>query len=198
MVQGQAIALFGTPLTPAQMRQLLRATGEAQVVSDAGDGRIGPRPQVAAAIAAIESVRTDEPAVIAPSIPRVEGTTPAPVPVAPAVQGPPVTTPVAAQVVARKVAASVRAAALRAPLARLDRRTGRLTLALRNLAPSARITVNGARRSPVKGALVVTTKGAGRVVVRITAPRRAGVTYRPARFVITIPKSGAPRVRRTS
>jgi len=194
VVQGQAIARFGKPLTPAQMRVLLRATGEAQVVTDAGDGRIGPRPQVAAAIAAIDSVRTDEPAVIAPSIPRVEGTTPAPTPVPPATQTPPGTTPVATSAGAHQSTPAVKAAALRAPLARIDRRTARLTLTLRNLAPSARITVNGKRKAPVKGALLVTTAGARTFVVRITAPRRAGVTYRPARFVITIPRSGAPRV----
>ncbi len=198
VVQGAAIAHFGEPLTPAQMRLLLRATGQAQVVPAAGDGSIGPRPQVAAAIAALDSVRTDQPAVIAPSIPRAPDTTPAPTPVAPAAPTPPVIASASAPAAGRRATRSVKAAAPRAPLARFDRRTSRLTLRLRKLAPRARVTVNGKRRAPVRGALVVVTKGARTFLVKVTAPRRARVTYRPARFIITVPKRGAPRVRRAS
>ena len=198
VVQGAAIARFGEPLTPAQMRGLLRATGEAQVVPGTGDGSIGPRPQVAAAIAALDSVRAHEPAVVAPSIPHVQGTTPPPTPVAPAAPTSPVITSAAAPVAGHRARLSVRAAAPRAPRARFHRRTARLTLRLRKLAPRARVTVNGKRRAPVRGALVVATKGRRIFLVKVTAPRRAGVAYRPARFIITIPKRGAPRVRRAS
>ena len=54
VVQGEAIARFGSPLTPAQMRTLLVTTGRPQVMADPADGAIGPRPQVGAAIDAID------------------------------------------------------------------------------------------------------------------------------------------------
>ena len=48
-LQSGAISLTGSPLTPAQVRSLLIATGLPQ--AQASDGAIGPRPQVDAALA---------------------------------------------------------------------------------------------------------------------------------------------------
>ena len=57
VIQGEAMARFGAPLTPYEMRTLLVETGLPQVVAESDDGNIGPRPQIAAAIEAIPSVR---------------------------------------------------------------------------------------------------------------------------------------------
>ena len=57
------------------------------------------------------------------------------------------------------------------------------------------MTVNGRRLAPTRGAVALTGVRPRTYLVRVTAPPRAGRTYRPARFVITIPARGAPRVR---
>ena len=195
LVQGAAIARDGAPLTPYEIRTLLVETGLPQ--SGAGDGGIGPRPQVAAAIAAIASVRgrtaAPAPTPTTPVVPAAPG----PVPVVPATgagsPAPVVTTP-APLVVAPGVVAA-QPAARRTPLARLDRRRARLVVSLRGLAPGARVTVNGRARRVVRGAVVVTGVRPRTYLVRVTAPPRAGRTYRPARFAISVPVRGAPRVR---
>ena len=200
VVQAEAIARFGEPLTPYEVRTLLVETGLPQVMAESGDGNIGPRPQVAAAIAGIAAVRGRVPAPAPTPTTPTPPAAPAPAPAAPATAAAPVATPVATALPVplaggtTVVVPSV-AAAGRAPVARLDRRTGRLTITLRGLAPGARVAVNGRRVALTRGAVALTGVRPRTYLVRVTAPARAGRTYRPARFIITIPARGAPRVR---
>jgi subtilisin family serine protease len=55
VLQGVAIQLLDRPLTPAEMRQILKDTGSPQV-GDAEDEWIGPRPNLKSAIAALDAL----------------------------------------------------------------------------------------------------------------------------------------------
>lgn len=193
-VQGAAIARFGSPLTPDEVTTLLEETGLPQVGAP-GDGSIGPRPQVAAAIDAIASVRGRVPAT--PPTPQiVPPATTAPVPVAPATGAAAPASVLATPTTATKTAVPVVVPAARlTPLARFERRAARLVISLRRLAPGARVTVNGRRVALRAGTVVLTRVRPRTFVVRVTAPPRAGRTYRPTRFTVTVPARGAARVR---
>ncbi len=182
VVQSAEIARDGTPLTPAQLRDLLVATGTEQ--SRPADGHIGPRPFVAAAIASLGDL---------PPPPPPSGQVPPPAssgPVVPAV--PPVPPPVPA-------APAVAAAATPVPAARalrvgIDRARGRLTLRLRGLAPRAVVRV-GARRVRVVGGRAVLRRAVrGTFVVRVSAPSRSGAGVAVVAFRVTLPARGAARV----
>ncbi len=160
-----------------------------------GDGSIGPRPQVAAAIDAIASVRGRVPAT--PPTPQiVPPATTVPVPVAPATgAATPASVLVTPTTATKTAVAAVVPAARLTPLARFERRAARLVISLRRLAPGARVTVNGRRVALRAGTVVLTRVRPRTFVVRVTAPPRAGRTYRPTRFTVTIPARGAARVR---
>ncbi|MGD9570437.1 MAG: S8 family serine peptidase [Thermoleophilia bacterium] len=195
-VQSAEIARDGTPLTPAEVRDLLVATGTPQV-SAGVDGLIGPRPDVAAAIAALPALGvmpkpptavTPIPVAPAPSAPATPGD-PAPQPAPPAAPA----APVAPAAPAARTATTPAAASGLA--ARLDRRAGRLTLRLSRLAPRAVVRVAG-RRVAVRGGRAVVRLSARTLVVRVTAPARAGVRPRAVSYRVIIPARGAPRVLR--
>lgn len=177
-LQGRVIAQRGTPLTPAEVRSVLRDTGLPQLAplgTDPASQNIGPRPQVAAALAALSAgpppSSVDGGSVTQPVDPA--GTTPL-VPAPPA----------------------VRAAATRPPAAarlsvRLDRRGHRLTARLRGLARSAVVRVGSRRVTLRGGVLVLRGIRPGRLVVRVT-----GGGHRAVAFRITVPVSGAVRVQK--
>lgn len=195
-LQGAAIAERGVPLTPAQVRDLLVATGTPQA-DPVADGTIGPRPDVAAAVAALPPA-PPEPAPPAsqggdapPPPPAGSGVVPAapppepavlPMPSAPAVAG---SSAVASRPVARP--------ALRRLRARLDRRSGRLRLRLAGLAPRATVKVGQARARVVRGRVLV--RRPRRVfLVRVNARATATRRYRPSVFRVVIRRTGAPHV----
>ncbi len=199
VIQGEALARLGAPLTPYEVRTLLVETGLPQVMGAAGDGNIGPRPQVAAALEGLEGVRGRPPAPAPTPATPTPPAAPVPTPVAPASGVPapaaPVATTPAPVSPASRPAPRPIAAAARAPRARLARRAARLRLSMRGLAPRARVTVNGRRVHPKRGVVVLTKVRTRTYLVRVTAPPRAGRTYRPVRFTVTVPARGAPRVR---
>lgn len=177
-LQGIVIGHGRPPLTPAQVRDALIATGRPQV--SLGGDPIGPRPQVAAAAAMALGTVPPQPA---PGGGVAPGSAPPPAsgagePPASSGDGP----------------ATARRPALGGLSARLDRRSRRLTVGVRGLAPRAVVTVDGRRVRVARGVIVLAGVHPGRLVVRASAPSRPGVAYRPARYVIVVPRSGPARV----
>ena len=174
-LQSGAISLTGSPLTPAQVRSLLIATGLPQ--AQASDGAIGPRPQVDAALASLSGAPppADDAAPVAPA-PVV-----AP-PSAPRSRRSPRSSP------GDPLPAATGAAAV------FRRRAGTLVVRLKGLARGATVTV-GARRARLSaGRVTLTGVRPGRIVLTIAPPARSGARYRPVRLVIVIPVTGPPRV----
>ncbi len=199
-VQSAEIARDGTPLTPAQVREVLVSTGTPQA-SVALDGVIGPRPDVAAAVAALPSIGgVPKPPVVVPPVPvtpvpttPVPGTgdvTPDPAP--PATPSAPAAPAAPAGPTARAATAPAAATGL---AARADRRAKRLTLTLSGLAPRAVVRVAG-RKVTVRSGRVSLPLAARTLVVRVTAAARAGVTPRAVSYRVVVPARGAPRVAR--
>lgn len=178
-LQGLVMAQGRPPLTPAQVRAALIATGRPQVSLDGEP--IGPRPQVAAAAAMV--LDTGGPPQPAPG----GGVSPGPAPPPATGAGGPPAPPGGGSATARRPA-------LAGLAARLDRRSGRLTIRVRGLAPRAVVTVGARRVRVARGAIVLAGVRPGRLVVRASAPSRRGVAYRPARYVIVVPRSGPARV----
>ncbi|WP_217914589.1 S8 family serine peptidase [Miltoncostaea marina] len=198
VVQSAEIARDGTPLTPAEVRDLLVATGAPQVAPE--EGRIGPRPDVAAAVARLGAGLPASPPAGEPAPP------PSPPPAPPAPATAPAVTAVAPAAGAagarvRGARAVRRVAAVRRVRASVDRRAGRLVLRLSGLAPRATVRVGGRRVRVARGRAVVRDPrlrraATRRLIVTVTAPRRAGVTYAGARMRVVVPPRGAPRVAR--
>jgi hypothetical protein len=171
-LQGLAIAAAGAPLSPVAVRAALVTTGLPQAAPAAEP--IGPRPQVAAAAG-----------LIGPVEPPAGGDPPAPEPA-------PARAP--ARTAAARAQPAVRPAA-RAARVRLDRRGGTLTVTLRGLARRAVVFVAGRRVRVARGGRVVLAiLTARRFALVVGAPARAGVTFTPVRFVITVPPTGRARV----
>jgi hypothetical protein len=171
-LQGLAIGGAGAPLAPAAARAALVGTGQPQ--AGAAAEWIGPRPQVAAAAG-----------VIGPVEPPSGEDRPAPAPAA-----------APARAVAPRAQPTERPAA-RAARVRLDRRAGTLTITLRGLARRA-VAFAGGRRVRIAsgGRIVLAVLTPRRFVLVVGAPRRAGLSYTPVRFVVTVPPRGPARVAR--
>jgi hypothetical protein len=86
------------------------------------------------------------------------------------------------------------APAVKSVSAGLRRRSGTLVIRLKGLARSATVTVAGRRTRVVGGLVVVSRVRVGRLVVRVSAPRRAGVSYSTVRLRVVVPARGAARV----
>lgn len=189
VVQGEAVARTGEPLTPAQMREALIGTGLPQA-AEGPEGiplrNIGPRPQVSAAIEALGAPQPP-PAVPGGGTPAVV-VTPAPV------TGTPVPAPFTVGTVQSVPAPPSTADAVRSLSATYARRGGRLVVRFRFAAPRA-VARLGARRVSVRaGRVVLRGIRPGRFVLRVSAPARNGTTYRVIGFRITVTRSGAVRV----
>ena len=194
VLQAEAIRRTGAPLSPAEVRELLVATGlpQAQTPGDenAEPQNIGPRPQIDDALAALGDALVPPPSVpdgavgVAP-----EPAVPAPV-AAPVVVAPPATT------AAARAAVTARVPAARGLATRYDRRARRLVVTLRGAAPRAVVEVGGRRVAVRAGTLVLRNVGPGQIVLRVSAPARAGVTYARTGFRITVRPSAPVRVGR--
>ena len=184
VLQGAEIARDGTPLVPAEVRATLIATGTPQV--EPSGTPIGPRPDVSRAIAALPTVGIPPP-------PPPDASPPEPRPATPAVVLP---VPVPADAtVAGGLAPTLRTLVpVRSLAARLDRRASRVTLRLRGLARGAVVRIGGRRVGVARGAVLLRGVRPRKLIVTVTVPGRAGVVYRGARFRVTIPARGAPRV----
>lgn len=203
--QSLARARFGAPLDPRVVRRRLVQTGLPQ--RDPASGSIGPRPQIENALPPPPDPDAGAPTDPAPAAPTPAAPVPAP---APAVPIAPIATPPVPQTAAapRTVApagggsggrTTVRTAALRLdPAAR--RLTARMSrgdrLELRFGGLPARATVRvGARRVPVVGGrAAVAVRPGVTLLVRVTAPRRGNVAYRPSVFRVRVDGAGAVRV----
>lgn len=182
VLQGAVKAQRGTPLTPAQVRDVLRGTGLPQASApgiDPASENIGPRPQVAAALAALSV--TPPPSSDPDTRPAFSGGADVtPVPVAPDARATGVFT-----------GPRLTPAATGMTLG-LDRRRHRLTVRLRGAARSAIVRVGTRRVTLRNGVLVLRGVRPGRIVVRVAA----GAGYRAVAFRVSVPVSGAPRVAR--
>ncbi len=187
LVQGAEIARDGTPLTPAQVRALLVATGTPQ--AGPGGGAIGPRPDVADAIAALADLETEAPPAPGPDAPPAVDA-PAPPPPAPPLEpAPPAPPAPVAPALATSAPRTVPAAT--GLTVRADRRARTLTLRFAGLAPRAVVRVGGRAVRMRAGRVVVRLpRAATRVVV--TAPPRAGVRRRAAVWRVVVPERGRP------
>jgi hypothetical protein len=174
-VQSGAIAQHGAPLTPAQVRTLLIQTGLRQ--ADPGDGVIGPRPQVDAALLRLAGAPPPADPDLPSSTPESSAGAPV-VPAAPAV---------------RTAATTMRSAAS-AVTARYARRGGRLTITLKGLAKGAKVTARGRAAKVVGGRIVLRKLKPGRIVVVVTPPARLRATVTPLRVVVVVAPSGEARV----
>ena len=173
-LQSAAIAQGRPPLTPDQVRAILRQTGAAQ--QGRTDRPIGPRPQVAAAIASLDGV----PPPGASPVPGASGPLgPGTGAVVPVISG---TADRPPKAVASRVTA------------RYAKAGGRLTIALRGLAKGAKVTVRGRAVKVVRGTVVLRKVKPGRLLVVVTPPARLKGAYRPVRVVVVIAPSGAARV----
>ena len=172
-LQSAAIAQGRPRLTPDQVRAILRQTGAAQ--QGRTDRPIGPRPQVAAAIAALDGVPPPGATPAAPTGPVGPGTAT----VVPVISGtadrPP--KPAASRVTARYAKAG-----------------GRLTIVLRGLAKGAKVTVAGRSVKVVRGKVLLRKVKPGRIVVVVTPPARLKGTYKVLRVVVVVAPSGAARI----
>lgn len=186
VLQGEVIARTGSPLTPAAMREALVSSGLPQETAEGSPVRnIGPRPQVAAALAALAVAQPP------PAVPG--GGTPPPSVAAPAPAPAPVPAPF---VVGAASSAATPADAVRGLGVGYRHRGGRLVVTLRSAAPGATARL-GARRVAVRsGRIVLTGVRPGRLVLRVSAPARSGVSYRAVGFRITITSRGAVTVAR--
>jgi hypothetical protein len=155
------------------VRAVLRQTGAPQ--QGRTDRPIGPRPQVASAVASLDGVPPPGAAPAAPSGPLGPGSTT----LVPVISGtadrPP--KPAASRVTARYAKAG-----------------GRLTIALRGLAKGATVAVGGRRAKVVNGRVVLRRVKPGRLVVVVTPPARLLGTYKVLRVVVVVARSGAVRV----
>lgn len=168
VLQSESEARTGVRLTPAQVRDRLVATGLPQE-GVAGDP-IGPRPQVAAALADADP----------PAPPPAAGPPPQ-TPAAPAAPPPPASSP------GRPAARAARAILVRRPPA--------LMLRFAGLAPGSRVRAAGRVLRPAGGRVVLRRPpAAGRLVVRVTPPPGAGL--REARFSVMLRRGGRVTVRR--
>jgi hypothetical protein len=194
VLQGAAITRTGAPLTPAALRDLLVDTGLPQVPSpgdeNAGVQNIGPRPQIAAALAALRS-QPPPPAVpgpVAPApTPTTTGTpaTPTPAPFttgAITAPGPPAT------------ASATKA--VRGLSTHFDRASRRLVVHLRGAVSTAIVRVGARRVRLDHGRLVLRNVAPGRFVLRVSAAPKGGVRYRAVAFRITVSVRGDVRVTR--
>lgn len=173
-LQSAAMAQGRAPLTPDQVRAVLRQTGASQQGST--DRPIGPRPQVAAAIASLDGV----PPPGASRVPGVSGPVgPGTGPVLPVISGtadrPP--RPAASRITVRYAKAG-----------------GRLTISLRGLAKGARVTVGGRPGKVVRGRVTLRGVRPGRLVMTVTPPARLKGVYRAVRAVVVIAPSGTARL----
>lgn len=194
VLQSAAIARTGAPMTPAALRDLLVDTGLPQVPSpgdeNAGTQNIGPRPQIAVALASLTS-QPPPPAVPGPVAPATPVTTPgSAVTPAPAPFAPGATSASAAPTKA------VVAKAVRGLSTRFDRASRRLVVHLRGAVSSATVSVGGRRVRLDHGRLVLRNVAPGRFVLRVSATPKGGARYREVAFRITVPVRGAVRVTR--
>ena len=172
-LQSAAIAQGRPRLTPDQVRAILRQTGAAQ--QGRTDRPIGPRPQVAAAIAALDGVPPPGATPAPPSGPVGPGTATAVPVISGTADRPP--KPAASRVTARYAKAG-----------------GRLTIVLRGLAKGAKVTVAGRSVKVVRGKVLLRKVKPGRIVVVVTPPARLKGTYKVLRVVVVVAPSGAARV----
>ena len=171
-LQSGAIARTGSPLSPAAVRALLVTTGLPQTGPE--DGAIGPRPQVDAALDVLPDVPAPPPVDSGASTVASSSTPPRP---------------------ARPAVGTARTApAVGSVSAVIQRRAGKLVIRLKGLARAATVIVAGRRMRVVGGTVVVSRTRAGSVVLKVTAPRRARVSYSAVRVRIVVPARGAPRV----
>ena len=182
-LQAGVIARRGTPLTPAQVRTVLRSTGLAQAAPSgaAAADNIGPRPQVSAALAALAAgppPSSPDDAVVTAPVDTAGARLPVPAPPGGRVGGATVVPTLAPAAAGLSI--------------RLDRAHRRLTVRLRGAARSAVVRV-GRRIVKLRGGVVV-LRGVrpGRIVVRVSA----GAGHRAVAFRITVPVNGAPDVAR--
>jgi hypothetical protein len=175
-LQSGAIAQRGAPLTPAQVRTLLVQTGLRQV--SPGDGVIGPRPQVDAALLRLAGAPP-------PADPDLPSPTPESSPGAPVVPAAPAV---------RNAATATRSPAASTITARYARRGGRLTITLRGLVKGAKVTARGRAVKVVRGRVVLKRLKPGRIVVVVTPPARLRASFAPLRVVVVVAPSGRARV----
>lgn len=175
-LQSQVIAEGRAPLTPTEVRAILRSTGAPQ--KGRPDRPIGPRPQVAAAIASLADVPPP-------------GATPSP-PTGPLGTG--AAAPRAVPVIARVPDRPPRRAAARSVTARYAKAGGRLTIRFRGLAKGAKVTARGRRAKVVRNRIVLKRVRPGRFVVLIRPPARLRARYTVLRVVVVVPKRGTARV----
>ena len=194
VLQEIAVAERGAPLTPAEVRRILVATGTPQAPPAEGPATpIGPRPQVAAAAEVIPPVE--------PTVPPANGdvVVPPPPPATPGTVAPP---PVPTAAAPRPRPAGIATAskrlrpASRSLAARLDRRRGRLTIAVRGLAPRAVVRIGSRVKKARRGRIVLRRTRPGRILVRVSAPPRRGVAVRSTAYRVTIPRKGPSKVAR--
>ncbi|MGD9696390.1 MAG: S8 family serine peptidase [Thermoleophilia bacterium] len=168
-LQGLSLTQRGGMLDPAQVREAIVATGLPQA---AGEPRIGPRPQVAAAAEYALRLPAHATASVRPAVDERN----------------PATESSGAVLASRPVVTRVRASF----------RRGVLVVTLRDLAPRAVVRVAGKRVRAPAGRAVVRGLRAGRLKLTVTAPRRADVGYRAAAYTLTVKAAGAVRVARAS
>jgi len=161
------------PLEPAQVRAILRQTGTPQ--QGRTDRPIGPRPQVAAAIAALDGVPPPGGAPSEPTGPLGTGSGR----VAPVISG---------------VPDRPRKAAARAVTARYVKAGGKLTIRFRGLAKGAKVTARGHRAKVVRNAVVLTRVKPGRLVVLVTPPARLRARLTALKVVVVVSPRGTARV----
>ncbi len=192
MLQGEAVARTGAPLTPARMRDLLVSTGLPQVPTpgdeNVGPQDIGPRPQVDDALAALGS-----PPQPPPSVPDAILAPPSGATAAPAASAP---TPAPFAIGGLDHPRREGPARRRGPLhpLRPARRACWWSICA-GWRPRRVVRVGGRRVAVRAGRIVLQGVRPGRTVLRVSAPaRRAGATYSPVAFRITIPVRAPVRV----
>lgn len=176
-LQSAAIAQGREPLTPDQVRAILRQTGAPQQGSTGTDRPIGPRPQVAAAVASLDGVPP-------PGGSPVPAPSPGPLgaggsPIVPVISG---------------TADRPPRAAASAVTARYAKAGGRLTIRFRGLAEGAKVTARGHRVRVVRNALVLKRVRPGRFVVVVTPPAGLRARYATVKVVVVVSARGSARV----
>lgn len=170
-LQSEVIAQGRAPLTPAQVRALLQSTGAPQ--QGRADRPIGPRPQVAAAVAALDGV---PPPGADPAPAATPPLGPSSTPVVPVISG----------TADRPAAAAV--------TARYAKRGGRLTIALKGMVKGAKVTARGKAAKVVRGRIVLTRVKPGRFVVVVRPPAKLRARYRAVTVVVVVAPNGTTRV----
>jgi hypothetical protein len=177
-LQSHVLGQGRPPLTPAEVRAVLRQTGTPQQGRD--DRPIGPRPQVAAAIASLVGVPPPGAGAPAPAAPPEPLGTGSAAPAVPVITGVPDRPP--------------RRAAVRSVRARYAKAGGRLTIRFRSLVKGAKVTARGRRAKVVRNAVVLKRIRPGRFVVLVKPPARLRGRYTAVRVVIVVSKRGTARV----